>query len=73
MRYSRPGAGFFDTEVLDRPTISPEQAKAIAEAQPGIELIPNLTPSPPVKEHTAEAPVSAQALEPKAVKRSRKG
>ena len=58
----------FDTEVLERPAISPEQAKAIAEAQPGVELIPNLTPSPPVKEST-EKLVSAQALEPKPAKR----
>ncbi len=65
MRYSRPGHRVVDTEVLERPTISAEEAKAIAESQPGVELIPNLTPSPPVKESS-----SAQALEPK-VKRKK--
>jgi hypothetical protein len=35
-----------DTEVLERPALTAEEAQAIAEATPGIEIIPNLTPSP---------------------------
>jgi len=38
-----------DTEILERPSLTAEEAKAIAESQPGVELIPNLTPSPEVK------------------------
>lgn len=37
------------TEVLERPALTAEEAKAIAEAREGVELIPNLTPSPEVK------------------------
>lgn len=35
-----------DTEVLDRPSLTAEQAAAIAQSIEGVELIPNLTPSP---------------------------
>jgi len=38
-----------DTEVLERPTLTAEQAAAIAQSIEGVELIPNLTPSPEVK------------------------
>jgi len=35
-----------DTEVLERPTLTAEQAADIAQSVEGVELIPNLTPSP---------------------------
>jgi hypothetical protein len=64
MRYSRPGMPVVDTEVLERPSLTAEEAQAIAESKPGVELIPNLTPSPPVKEAkefaNSERPISTK-------------
>lgn len=71
MRYSRPGMPPVDTEVLERTSLTAEEAQAIAESKEGVELIPNLTPSPEVKFN--EPPASAQALEsaPKPAKRKK--
>lgn len=62
-----------NTEVLERPALTADEAQAIAESKPGVELIPNLTPSPEVTfiSLVNSLPVQAVDAEAKVKKSSR--